>query len=256
MVSMPHPSPGPLALLGGEALRSESAGLWQQLGAISPQGIAPIAILPTALAEYKPGVAERRAVVAQEALNNFGLLAQPVMLLKRHQAEDSAFVASLKQVASFYLTGGEPRSLYKVLVGSAAWEMILLHHQNGATLIAAGGAAVALGEVIFAPLKPFPRSVDALRFETSAGLGLLPRRMILPYFNWLPAQVLEQIAALCPSDLVLVGIDDQAALVAYNGKWEVYGSGNVTFLHPSRSTSTIPSGQPIPPDFLSPYPAR
>jgi len=252
-----HSCCGPLVLLGGEALRPESLSLWQQLKMMIPQGTAPIAILLTALAEHKPGMAERRADVIQGALNNFGLSSWHAVILTRQQADDPALAALLEQAAGIYLAGGEPSSLHKILAGSAAWETIcLLHQQRETMLIAAGGAAVALGELSFVPLKPFPRSIDDLRFEISEGLRLLPKMAILPYFSWLPSQVLEQLTALYPPDLELVGIDDQAALVAHSGRWTVYGTGNVTLLHAGRPSCTVTSGQPIPSELLSPYPAR
>lgn len=256
MANTPFFPVGPLALLGCEGLRPESHNLWQQLTALAPRGIAPVAILPTALAGRKLSVTEHRTRLAEETLGRLGFSPIPATILSRQQADEPACIAPLMQATSIYLMGGEPRSLYEVLAGSVAWETILARHHSGAMLIAAGGAAVVLGESIFTPLKPFPRNIDDLRFEISAGLGLLPGMVILPYFNWLPAQALEQLVTQCSSNLTLVGIDDEVALIAHKGRWEAYGSGNITLLRSGEPPHVLSASHSIPPELLSPYPMR
>ena len=234
---------GVLAMLGSEGLRPESTSLWRHLLSLSLGN--NLVIVPAALATQKVGGAERRIKLAQDTMKQLGLRTQVAEILSTEQANDHEVNAPLAQADCIYLIGGEPHALCNVLRDSVAWDVIHTRNQAGASLVAAGGAAAALGEQAFVPLNPSPPTLDELTFEPLAGLGLLPGVAVLPYYNWLQSQVIDKIIALSPPLVSLVGIDDQAALITQDDKWEVGGSGTVTITHHQKPPRIFAPGQKI-----------
>ena len=248
---------GVLVLLGGEGLRPTSLPLWEHLRALAPQGMRRTVILPAALAAYKEGAAQRRTAQIAAALEQMGVEVSVLPIFSREQAADSAQAAALAAADCIYLGGGQPQALHRVLAGTLVWEALLSAHARGALLVASGGAAAALGSVSFTPPQPAPRTLDALQFERLDGLGLLKGIVVLPYYNWLQPQVIEQIAVLFPSDTLLIGIDDQAALIGAADGWRVEGLGSVTIRkHGGLRPLMIDAGQSVALDVLPPYPER
>jgi cyanophycinase len=236
---------GVMVLFGGEGLRSELEAVWNRILTLIPAK-SPCVIMPGASGGKKIGIVEGRVKLAQETLAGFGVGAEPVMILHREEADDPALAGKLETAGCIIFTGGEPRVLCDVLHGSRAWQVILERQDVGAVLAACGGAVVALGQGGFTPLKPYPAEVGALEYEAFPGLNMLPGRVILPQFNWLPEPVVQKIAAISPPDTVLVGIDDQAALIGDGQRWEVAGLGSVTVLVKGRAAQVYESGQRIP----------
>lgn len=236
---------GAVILFGGEGLRSEQESVWNRILTLIPAK-SPCMIVPSALAGKKIGIIEGRVKLVQETLAGFGVEAEPVMILRQEEADDPALVGILETAGCIILIGGEQRVLCDVLRGRQAWQAILERHQAGAALVASGGATVALGQGGFAPVKPYPAEVGVLDYESFPGLNVLPGKMLLPQFNWLPEPVVQKIAAICPPDAVLVGIDDQAALIRDNQGWVVTGLGSVTIHVKGQADRVVEAGQKIP----------
>ncbi len=247
---------GPLALFGGEGLREELTPAWQRLRNHLPGTAPQAAIVPTALAEHKMGMAERRGTLTAAALNKMGLEARVVPVLTRTEADSPDVAAALAAAHVIVLTGGDTRALVKVLGDSAAWVAIQQAHHQGATLVAGGGAAVALGEKAFAPQQPVPPELDRLAFECFNGMGLLPWTVILPYADWVQPTVLSQIASTCTPEARLVALDGAAVLIADSSGWNVEGSGGVTIWEQGGRRHSIPAGMRVPDGLLPPYPTR
>ncbi len=238
---------GPLALLGGEGLRHDSRGLWQRLASSHGQPARAV-IVPAALGGQAVGAAERHTGLAQETLAGWDIAAEVVAGPERLDAlHDAGLIA---------LPGGDARTLIESLAGSDEWNAILEAHAHGAALAAAGSSAMGLGAVAFAPPKPGPETLDDLSYEAVDGLGLLPGLAILPYFNWLQETLVRRITALCPPGTWLVGIDDQAALIATGRGWHADGLGQVTIWQPGGRAQVVDAGQSLPADLLPPYPPR
>ncbi len=256
MVSMAHMTPeatGLLVLLGGEGLRAESGELWRQIMAATASGsMSHGVIVPAMLPAQKVGAAEHRARLVAETLAAWGIVAEILPILTCAQANDPAHVARLKAADFTILAGGEPRILIEVLRSSLAWDTMQERQAQGLLLIAMGGAASALGNPAFAPVRPFPQALVNLAFEPVDGLGLLPNMVVLPYFNWLQPQIVEKIEALCAPATCFVGIDAQAALVIGLGGWRAAGLGTLTLWGRGKAKQVIDAGGTVPSDWFSP----
>lgn len=239
-------STGKLALLGGEGLRTESQTFWQRLAARAQRSV----IVPATLAGQKVGTPERRAGLIQDTLAGWGVGAEVVLIASRDDAEDEDIVAPLRAADLIILPGGEARALVDTLAGTAGWHAVLAQLDAGATLTAAGGAAVSLTEVAYMPGEPVPASLDGLSFERFGGLGLLRGMVALPYFTWLQAGVTARIEALYPPGTWLAGLGEQAALLTDGEMWQVAGAGHVTLWQAGKPPLTISAGETLPGDLL------
>jgi cyanophycinase len=190
---------------------------------------------------------ERRATLARQTLRSFSLQADVLPVLTREQAGDPLACAQVESAGCIYLTGGEPRVLRDVLHDTALWHAVTAQNTAGVVLVAAGGAAAALGAYGLTEQRPTLPAFADQTSERFDGLGLLPEMAILPYANWLRQDLIARIAALCPPGTLLVAIDRTAALVRTSGGWRVEGSGTVTFWRGGDLLHTIPSGQHVPP---------
>lgn len=239
----PSVRPPAVALLGGEGLRPESTPLWQQIVAEveSPR----IAVIPVALSAMRASHAERRAVLTKTTLDEMGM--ETHLVEPADQSSDA-----LKDASLVYLSGGEVRTVCGWLAANPMWQSILTPNSPIRMLVASGAAAVALGQVAFAPIKPVPARLEELSFDRLPGLALLRDIVILPYLSSLQDQVVSKIRALA-GECILVGIDDQAALISRPQGWEVAGLGTASIIRTGMSTATFDSGMVIPADVLPPY---
>jgi cyanophycinase len=237
------PQAGLVALLGGEGLRPASAALWRQLEDLSPGSFTQPVVLPTALAHEKPAATERRIAVTLAALGSLGIHARALSIVSRQDAAAPDLLAALASAPGVILAGGRPLSLLETLSGTLAWQAVADRHAQGMAIVAAGGAAAALGTVTLVPGDPRASTLPGLALAPHAGLGLLPGMCVLPYVGWLQAALVEQLEAACPADVRLVGIDDQAALIRTREGWQVSGPGTVAVWQPGSGRVVLNPGR-------------
>lgn len=84
---------------------------------------------------------------------------------------------------------------------------------------------------------------------------MVPELVVLPHFDrieqWRPGIVERRLAALAPGQ-VLLGIDEETALIGTEGAWRVEGARNVWILnadgkrtaHAAGSTPVLPATSP------------
>lgn len=243
---------GILALLGSEGLHPHSTPVWQRIFALAPGRLDSLECIPTALATQNIGTADRRTRIAAERLASLGVEATTTAIFSREDAAQPSFLEALEVAPAFYLLGGEPRVLASILKDTPAWEIIRRRYAGGMPLIAAGGAAAALGTVGVAPCQPYPASLNDLSVETYVGLGLLSGLVILPYYSWLPDALVNLIRASCPAGSALIGLDDQAALIRTGKEWHAEGSGSIILLSKNSVQESIDAGQPVPDSWFLP----
>ena len=209
--------PGTVALIGaGEYLPPIAAVdkvLLERVGDTSR-----VVVLPTAAAPDGPGVPERWAQMGVEHFSQLGAIVEPVMLLRRADAENSKIVAQIAAANFVYLSGGKPRYLLETLQGTAAWDAIVNVLAAGGVVAGCSAGAMVLGSEIF----DFPQV-----WRTIPALSLVPGIAVIPHFDEIPALMMNTMS---PSKrkVTVVGIDGSTALVRSNAHWTVLGRGGVT----------------------------
>jgi cyanophycinase-like exopeptidase len=59
-------------------------------------------------------------------------------------------------------------------------------------------------------------------------LGLVPGTIVIPHYDAFPEPLSVAIALAAPADTLVLGIDEDTALVGRDVAWSVYGQGRVT----------------------------
>ena len=219
-IDMNHDATGTLALVGGaewrEGCRKFDAAL------LEAAGTDEVLVLPTAAAFENP----RRAVeTARQYFEDLGARVSGLMVLGRTEAEDATNAAIVRGSRFVYIGGGSPMHLRSVLKGSRLWESLLEAWRDGAVLAASSAGAMVLCDPM----------VDPRGGAYTVGLGLLANMPILPHHDTTPAHLRERSMELRPEGAVLVGIDEQTALLRDpDGGWRVAGQGSVTLYGPGR----------------------
>src|SRR2546421_7020832 len=125
--------PGTVALIGAGEYLPPIAKVDKVL--LERVGNTPrVVVLPTAAAPDGPGVPERWAQMGVEHFSQLGAIVEPVMLLRRGDADNSKIVTQIAAANFVYLSGGKPRYLLETLQGTAAWDAIV-------NVLAAGGVS-------------------------------------------------------------------------------------------------------------------
>jgi cyanophycinase len=229
-------APGTLVLVGaGEFLPPIAAVDSLLLERVS--GPPRVVVLPTAAAPDGPTVLARWAKMGVDHFSQLGATVEPVMLLKRGDADDASIVSQIAAANFVYLSGGKPRYLLETLKGTAAWQAIMNVLAAGGVLAGCSAGAMVLGGELF----DFPQL-----WRTIPALGLAPEIMVIPHFNEIPAAFTSSISHT-KRKLTIVGIDGSTALIRSNAQWSVLGSGGVTVFSGNHKTR-YGTGEQVPLD--------
>lgn len=203
---------GTLALLGG--------GEWQQgcafdKGLLEASGAAEVLVLPTAAAYEQPG---RAVETAAQWFAGLGAKVRPLMVLKRHEAEDAENAAVAREARFIYIGGGSPLHLRSVLKESALWASISAAWQDGAVLAASSAGAMAVCDPM----------IDPRGGAFTLGLGLVAQLAVLPHADAWSHDKFRRTLELLPADTRLVGIEEKTAVIrSPEGAWRAEGVGGV-----------------------------
>lgn len=228
---------GPLALVGS----GEYLPVMQSLEARLLEGRAPRYVqIPTAAAEEGPESVARWVGLGREQAARLGVEAVPLVVLDRTHADDPDVAAQVDGAGLVYLSGGSPSYLAATLRGTLLWEAIRTAWEGGAALAGCSAGAMALTGAA-------PHVRDLTR-APEQGLGVLPHWQVLPHFDRLPdwePRIVERVLDTLTDGQVLVGIDEETALVRWDEEWVVHGRQGV-HLVTRESRASYGEGETVP----------
>ena len=205
---------GAIALLGGGEWTEPCRALDSHLLHLAESD--EVLILPTAAAFEHPERAVERAV---EWFRGLGANAKGLTILNRRDAEADEHVAAMRVARFVYLADGSPLHLRSVLKASPLFDALLYAHGRGAVIAASGAGAT----VVCDPM------VDPRGGAYTVGLGIVPGVAVFPDHAGAADHRRERSLELQPADAVLVGLDQQTAIVREaSGQWNVIGAGHAT----------------------------
>ena len=196
------------------------AGLLLAIGRARPR----VAILPTASYPDGEEVFSRWAAQGVAHFGSLGAEVEPVMVRDRAAADDAAAAQALGEADLIYLSGGKPGYLMHALADTAVGRSLMAAHDRGAVLAGCSAGAMALAAHSFdfrLRLVPWP-----LRWER--GFDVVHDALVVPHYNAWPEPLCALIALQAPRGSVVLGIDEETALVGQDGAWQVHGRGRVT----------------------------
>ncbi len=216
--------PGPVALVGaGEflpAMTDVDAGLLASTGVARPR----VVILPTASYPDGEEVFQRWASMGVAHFAALGAEVEPLLVRDRAGADDPSAAQAVGEADLIYLSGGKPGHLREALQGTAVGAALAAAHERGAVLAGCSAGAMMLAGHAFdfrMRLVPWP-----LRW--GAGLGFAPGVSVIPHYDAWPEPLSVLIALQAPRGSVVLGIDEETAVIGRDGGWQVHGASRVT----------------------------
>ena len=205
---------GSIALVGGGEWTEPCRALDSHLLHLAESD--EVLILPSAAAFEHP---ERAVEKATAWFKGLGATAKGLPVLNRRDAEADDNVAAMRVARFVYLADGSPLHLRSVLKGSALFDALLYAHGRGAVIAASGAGATCICDPM----------VDPRGGAYTVGLGIVPGVAVFPDHAGAADHRRERSLELQPDDAVLVGLDQQTAIVREaNGQWNVMGAGTAT----------------------------
>lgn len=227
---------GPLALVGGDELKPGNDPQDQVL--VRAAGDGPAFVLATAAGRQHP---ETAVANASRWFASLGLAVEELPATRRAHAKLAANVARAREGRFFYLVGGDPGLVPKVLADTPLWGAIVAAWQEGAALAGSSAGAMALGE--WTLVRERMPGDDRRRYLPA--LGLVPRVAVLPHFETFGHRWVESAERAAPrSDVVLLGVDERTAALHVDGAWRALGDGGVTVIAGGKRRR-FAAGEPI-----------
>jgi cyanophycinase len=204
---------GTLALVGGGEWRPGCRDLDKELLEVS--GASEVVVLPTAAAFEHPDRAVERAT---KYFDGLGAKVRGLSVLHRAEATEKSVVKSVEGAKFVYLADGSPLHLRSVLKDSPLFEALQTAYEKGGVLAASGAGATVLCDPM----------VDPRGGAYTVGLGVVRNLAVFPYHGSAADHLRERSLDLLHETAVLVGIDEETALVRDpSGSWRVAGAGKV-----------------------------
>jgi cyanophycinase len=153
--------------------------------------------------------------LGKEHFSKLGVNVESLPVIDQSSANDPDLVEHIQQANFIYLSGGKPDYLYRTLVNSLAWAVIMQVYKKGGVLAGCSAGAMIMGE----HLPGFPGWKPAF--------GLVPGVVIMPHFDEIPRGMINTLHKLVRGEHTLLGIEGNTALVRNDEDYQVVGSGGV-----------------------------
>jgi cyanophycinase len=216
--------PGPVALIGAGEFLHGMAALDAQLLLATGRARPRVAIVPTASVPDGEAVFRRWAAMGVEHFSRLGAEVEAVLVRDRADAADRAYAQAVGEADLIYFSGGKPGYLLDALAGTAVWEAARAAHDRGAVL--AGCSAGAM--VLTAHITDLRRRMLPWPLRWRPALGVVDRVAVIPYYDRIPEPMAAVMAFQAPRGAIVLGIDEDTALLGRDGAWQVHGRCRVT----------------------------
>jgi cyanophycinase len=216
--------PGPVALVGSGEFLPVMSAFDAELLASTGRARPRVAILPTASYPDGEDVFQRWAAMGVAHFADLGAEVEPVFVRDRSGADDAGAAQAVGEADLVYLSGGKPAHLRAALAGTAVGAALADAHERGAILAGCSAGAMVLAGHAFdfrVRLLPWP-----LRWAT--GLGFAPGVSVVPHYDAWPEPMSALLALQAPRGSVVLGIDEETAVIGRDGAFQVHGAARVT----------------------------
>ena len=165
-------------------------------------------------------------------VEHFGALGaevEPVLVRDASEGHDAAALQAVGEADLVYLSGGHPRHLVDVLMRSPLGEALVRAHDRGAVVAGCSAGAMAIvGRTM--DFRRIPRARMPMPFPVrwASGLALVDDVAVIPHYDAWPEVLSALLVLQAPRGGVVLGIDEDTAVVGANGGWQVHGAGRVT----------------------------
>lgn len=230
-----------LALVGGEefapGFEPVHAALVRALDRPAPRAL----FIPTAAAHDGVVVAQSWCDKARASLAAAGAIVDAPLVLDRDAADDPRVAELAENADLVYFGGGWPNDLIHILSKTRLLDAVWRAAERGALIAGASAGAMALGarSIVLTPelnaalnaawgRKTLPPDWNPPQARALECWNVVPHVEVTPHYDVAAAAFGRIQQGLFPADDMMVGIDEQTAMVRWDGKWRVLGRGGVT----------------------------
>ena len=194
-------------------------GLLASTGVLRPR----VVVIPTASWPDGEDVFRRWGAMGEAHFAALGAEVEQVLVKDRADADDPASAQAAGEADLVYFSGGKPDHLLAALDGSALWTAVRAAWERGAVLAGCSAGAMVLGghQVEISRKIRFP-------VHWAPSLGIVPSVAVLPHYDRFPETFAALFAMGAPHGTLVLGIDEDTALVGQDGGWQVHGRSRVT----------------------------
>src|SRR5829696_568073 len=210
--------PGPVALVGAGEFLAPMAEFDRELLEATGRSRPRVVILPTASAPDGEQTFRTWAEMGVEHFSALGAEVEPVLVRTAAEGHDMAALQAIGEADLVYLSGGQPRHLLEVLRDSPLGAALVEANARG-TLIAgcSAGAMALVGRSMDFRFIPKVRVPMPFPLRWPAGLELVAGIAVLPHYDAWPEPLSAMVALQVPKGAILMGIDEDTAVVGRNG---------------------------------------
>jgi cyanophycinase len=189
---------------------------------VETAGAGPAYVVASAAVRQDP---DRAVRTARRWFAGLGLEVEELRLRGRRDATDPATIEAARTGRGFYLCGGDPGLVVRLLAGTPVWGAVVEAWRGGAALAGSSAGAMALGEWTL-----IRAGMAHQRRRFAPALGLVPGVAVVPHFDefgesWLPTLPRRGQRA------TLLGIDVRtAAMWDPRRGWRAEGVGRVVVI--------------------------
>jgi cyanophycinase len=204
---------------------------------------AQVVLIPTA-SGLEPGMPERWNSQGTQHFMALGAAVTALPLITRDDAHDPTITAALATADYYYFSGGNPEYLIDTLRDTPSWEIMRARYQQGAVLAGCSAGAMMLGTATVR----IRTIIEGKTPAWTSALNVVPGIVVMPHFDRIVTSFglerFQQLLALVPPELTLLGIDEDTALIwdaqpTPGGRWHVMGRQTVSLFHAGQQTSFV-----------------
>ena len=241
-------SAGPIALVGSGEFTPAMEDVDRELLEGRPRRVV---FLPTAAAPEGDRSLAYWVDLGRLHYTRLGVEALPLLVRNRVDAERSDLASAIAGAGLVYLSGGDPTYLAATLVRTRVGDAIVAAWQRGAAVAGCSAGAVALTDHV--------PDVRHRGRPATRGLALVPHIVVLPHFDqlerWAPGVTRWALESL-PDDRLLIGVDEETAILGGTVEWRVRGRRRVWELRRGADPIGHAAGEafttPLPPPQRKP----
>jgi cyanophycinase-like exopeptidase len=221
--------PGPVALVGAGEFLAPMAEFDRGLLGATGRPRPRVVVLPTASAPDGEATFRTWAEMGVEHFRSLGAEVEPVLVRDVAEGHDAAALQAVGEADLVYLSGGHPRHLVDVLMSSPLGGALARAHARGAVVAGCSAGAMAIvGRTMDFRRMPKVRMPMPFPVRWATGLGLIDGVAVIPHYDAWPEVLSALLVLQAPRGGVVLGIDEDTAVVGVNGGWQVHGAGRVT----------------------------
>lgn len=180
-----------------------------------------VVCLPTAAGQEGDTSVNRWMKMGIEHFTRLGADVQALPVIDAASANLQSNASTVEEADFVYFSGGNPLYLYETMKDSLVWKSAMKVFERGGVYAGCSAGAMILGTEI--------PNFRALGLNAVPAFGFVPA-VVIPHFDATPAFFKPIISAarirLKENDL-MIGIDEDTAMVGKNGEWTVLGKASV-----------------------------